>query len=687
MRHAESSVTDRNSSLPPVDPPRFRSYAELLATCRERYVDRIGSLLETSVEQIDAALQARRRAAAELSESLSLLETQYQLRAMARGLRTKFRRSFEDSFRRRTEPAPAGDADADESCLLPAFGLSTPADIEVAPEVIELSAPLIEATSAELAELRPRVAWLTGHETLDDKHDPLGPVAICEAVLELCSELAGAAENRALIKQMLMDSVRTALAALFAETSAQLAASNVPPTAGRSPAPAGDLLTSGGDSMEATTEPAAPQQPSRPAPAHSGTALQQALAGSPPGAATLSLQGRDFPLTHGTDALENILRNLLTAGIGERLDDDERMIVDVVASLFDYLFDSASIPRPIKLLLARLQLPILRLALADHDFFADRQHPARRLLNLLALAGATWDGEITPDSALHREASRLIVDIERHSARDSGVFARARQTLETWLAEQERMADERAATLTDKLVQRERVQIATREAEAVVAPIRADSTLPESLRQFAGGTWVKVLTHAQQAGGSNGPAWREATAALQDLVWSVQPKYDTAERARLARLLKPLLETMRACMDRAGIDSETRDAFFTELVRLHAAAVKAGMSGAPARQVAYRGDAEPEPDPGGEFEVDMLGRGDWIELREQDGSVRRVRLTWISPARTLYLFANRQGQRAVALTREELARRFTTGEATAAGEDTLLGRIVDDALDRHGNES
>lgn len=679
-------MTDRNTFLTPDDPPPYRSYAELLATCRKHYVDHLGALLEAAVERIDAELQARRRATTELSESLSLLEAQYQLRAMGRGLKAKFHRSFEDSFRRRTEAPSATDTGDGEDCLLPAFSLSATPRIEVAPEVAELAAPLLATTTAETADLRPRTAWLTGHETLDDASDPLGPVAICEAILGLCAELAGAAENRALIKRMLVDAVTDALPALFAETSARLAACNIPPTAEH-------RATAATDESADTPPPssvekaAAPRASSVAGSASQPPALLHALASLPPGATTLRLAQRDYPLTQTGGALENILRKLLGAGIDEQLDDDERVVLDVVASLFDYLFGSESVPHPVKLLLARLQVPVLRLALADHGFFADREHPARRLLNLLALAGATWDGEVTPDTALHREASRLIADIERESAQDMTAFARARDAFEAWLAEQERIADERAATLTDKLLQRERMQIATREAEAVVTPVRNDLSLPESLRQFAGSTWLKVLIHAQQNGGSHGPAWREATAALQDLVWSVQPKYDAAERARLARLLKPLLDAMRTCMDRAGIDPDTRDAFFTELVRLHAAAVKAGMSGVPTRQVAYRGDSEPEPDPGGEFEVNMLGRGDWIELREPDGGVRRVRLTWISPARTLFLFANRQGQRAVALTREELARRFTTGEASAAGEDTLLGRIVNDALDRHGNES
>jgi hypothetical protein len=83
------------------------------------------------------------------------------------------------------------------------------------------------------------------------------------------------------------------------------------------------------------------------------------------------------------------------------------------------------------------------------------------------------------------------------------------------------------------------------------------------------------------------------------------------------------------------------------------------------------------------LELEMLRRGDWIELKDESGEKRRFRLTWISPARTMYLFANRQGQRALALTRSELTRRFGCGEAITSNDEPLIDRIVDNVLDTY----
>jgi len=70
-----------------------------------------------------------------------------------------------------------------------------------------------------------------------------------------------------------------------------------------------------------------------------------------------------------------------------------------------------------------------------------------------------------------------------------------------------------------------------------------------------------------------------------------------------------------------------------------------------------------------------------VELRLASSERRAVRFTWISPARTMYLFANRQGQRALALPRLDLARKFNTGEALLVDDEPLMDRLIADVLD------
>jgi uncharacterized protein DUF1631 len=174
--------------------------------------------------------------------------------------------------------------------------------------------------------------------------------------------------------------------------------------------------------------------------------------------------------------------------------------------------------------------------------------------------------------------------------------------------------------------------------------------------------------------------------AMDNLVWSVLPLRSAEDRQRLVKMIPSLLGGLRSGLETAGAEDSLRDAFFADLMRLHAAAVKAGMAAggtAPAPRMAPPPPPPAEPEPlAPTVELEALTRGSWISTRDDQGQVRRLRLSWISPARTMYLFANHEGQRAVVLSAADLSARFARGDATFDDEDLpLLDRVVDQVLD------
>ena len=80
-----------------------------------------------------------------------------------------------------------------------------------------------------------------------------------------------------------------------------------------------------------------------------------------------------------------------------------------------------------------------------------------------------------------------------------------------------------------------------------------------------------------------------------------------------------------------------------------------------------------------------LERGMWIEFEDEDGQLAFAKLAWVSPLRGTYLFTNRQGQKALSMTAEELAERFRADRARLVEAEPLIDRAfgIDDAADRH----
>ena len=89
----------------------------------------------------------------------------------------------------------------------------------------------------------------------------------------------------------------------------------------------------------------------------------------------------------------------------------------------------------------------------------------------------------------------------------------------------------------------------------------------------------------------------------------------------------------------------------------------------------------PPPEPAPEVPQDRfaeiaatLERGMWVEFEGEDGQLAFAKLAWVSPLRGTYLFTNRQGQKAVSLTADELAERFRNDRARLVEAEPLVDR-------------
>ena len=77
-----------------------------------------------------------------------------------------------------------------------------------------------------------------------------------------------------------------------------------------------------------------------------------------------------------------------------------------------------------------------------------------------------------------------------------------------------------------------------------------------------------------------------------------------------------------------------------------------------------------------------LERGMWIEFESDDGQLAFAKLAWVSPLRGTYLFTNRQGQKALSMTAEELAERFRADRARLVEAEPLIDRAFTDMMSR-----
>ena len=111
------------------------------------------------------------------------------------------------------------------------------------------------------------------------------------------------------------------------------------------------------------------------------------------------------------------------------------------------------------------------------------------------------------------------------------------------------------------------------DAEAVAARAieseLAGASLPPVVEIFVRQNWHGVLARAHAAGGAAGASWQEAVGTLRELIWSLRPRLEAGERARLVALLPPLLKKITLGMDAVMLDPESRKAVLDALMAHH----------------------------------------------------------------------------------------------------------------------
>jgi hypothetical protein len=370
----------------------------------------------------------------------------------------------------------------------------------------------------------------------------------------------------------------------------------------------------------------------------------------------------------------------------------DKITIDVIGLLFDYIFRDPSIPESLRSLFSRLQVPVLKTALVDRSFFSDRKHPARRLLDHLALAaiGAIGDGRYR--DAFELISAGVIDEVCRDFKVDVAVFDAADAKLKEFVDAEQRKA---AAALDQEVTAALSVEESEADRSHVRALIRdklAGQNLPFDVRSFSETTWAEYLTSLRVQGGTQSDDWNAGVQTLDTLLWSITAKERTAQKARLAKMVPPLIRSLRAGGASVEVGDDRMKPFLEAVYQLHMAAIKPEAARpAAARPAADALDAEGPPTVVESDTVQKVGNvhdfvsemvvGTWMAFKSGDATTT-ARLSWVSPLRSKYIFTSRERSQAIVLTPEELAWRLGAGKATLVVEPVpLFDRAVSAALD------
>lgn len=370
--------------------------------------------------------------------------------------------------------------------------------------------------------------------------------------------------------------------------------------------------------------------------------------------------------------------------------------VELLARIFDFVFSDQNIPDEIKRLLGQLQVPLLKTALLDKEFFFNETHPARRLLDRLAQSGIGMGQEIAPDDPLFLMIEQIVDRVQQEFDQQLELYSDVVADLEAFLVEEERTAKTALKTSIAEALREEKMLRAREMAEKDVAIRIETGEVAGFVEIFLETQWTRILTLAHGVSARKPEALEKALKAMDDLIWSVKPKVSPEERKELVSKLPALLSLINAWLNAVKWDEPARVEFFSNLVERHAAIVRSPTELSPRHQlelavnVAQKASErrlskrarEMQEQPIDQFVhiVDSLEVGAWVEFTRHNGVHTAFRLAWISPLRSRFIFSNRQSDEPFSFNAEELAKALREQGAVVMARESVITRALAAAL-------
>lgn len=559
-----------------------------------------------------------------------------------------------------------------------------------------------------LGQLTARFGALLGN-CLDDRDNPLGPALLCEFFLRAGRSLGVEIRVKLIMLKLFEKYVLSDADQLYAEANQLLVATGVLPDLKAVPSRRpgermadeqqlkGSLPTVNQPIDENGQEAFAALQKLLTAVRGSVAPTLEASAEPQPIASRdllrlLSHLQQYVPEPEAEDDfdLRNQLEQLLTrvsvkSGKSRVVEDADEDVINLVALLFEFILNDNSVPDVFKALIARLQIPVLKVAVLDKSFFSCASHPARRLLNEIACAAMPWSprDDYQRDS-LYQRTEQVVQRLLNEFVEDQAIFPQLLAQFTAFTAGERR----RSELLEQHTYETEEGRVRTEAARQRVANVLSrrlvGRVLPQTVVQFLQQAWSQVLLLACLKHGEQSVQWQTAMRTMDELIWSVSLQKDTEAGRHLLEQLPGLLKSLRNGLTSAAFDPFSTREFFVRLQAMHVLSFKGEGQDAliEVREPFSLSCGLPDPiaslpsDDPDLLNAQTLRIGGWFEFRQNDTSRLRCKLKAIMAPANTYIFVSHTGLKVLEKSAGQLAMALKQGSLRSLDDGLLFDRAL-----------
>jgi hypothetical protein len=653
-----------------------------------------------------------------------------------------YERTFVESLTKRVRDEIDGQRDtpfAESKLALDDLELMDESRVEVDIE-ISRAMQLIDSTAEwELRELQTFTSTLTGQRHVNADSNPFRPLVYASALWDAACAVVNSPTQRAIVLRTSAGVVAGLLKNAWAAASTRLETQGVQPGAyrtvvlpsgasfGRFTAP--ESVRTGAMSALLSNMPSASFDPSH----GRGDASTDDAAGAVRGVRSDGMSRRSPELEQALLRLDELLRHLpaetsltgrgtpngsrieqhraaLIASASEPID---RQVIELVTRLFESLLADSQLPSAFRPAIARMQIAVLRVALAENAVLDSYEHPVWRLLDRIGEVSLGYSRLEDPRlSAFLALSSEVAEEMAGSTAPDTLLFRRGLNRIDIFGSDQLQGQVRAAQASVDALQLAERREILQQHLAQRLSDQMVTVRTSPTIRRFVTGTWAQVIAEDMLRHGEQSEAAMSDLKTVDDLLWSLKIPDHPQSRQRLLQLLPGLLQRLRVGMELVAAAVPEQQSVLNELMTIHTEALRPGTRGngaltpeqivqrmrdevlpeapatrrfsdsvidlssmetVPAEQLPSSGD-KVDDDPSRRVEAMRAGDRQRIFLH---GRWSRVQLLWRSDRSLFFLFAGESPARTHSITRRALERLSSAGLVQPIESKPLVQRAVD----------
>ncbi len=416
-------------------------------------------------------------------------------------------------------------------------------------------------------------------------------------------------------------------------------------------------------------------------------------------------QASDKSPTEIKDELLKQLHDIDESTQGQAVHKNDEDTIDLVGMLFQFIVDDRNLPDAIQVILAKLQIPYLKIALQDRNLFADKNHSARVLLDKLSLAAVGWTEESDTNNKLINKiesVTHAILDEEEYNL---DFFESLVADFDLFNKKFKRKADIVQRRAAEKTLGQEKLELAKKESAKILVEKMTNKQMPTLVRDILLGDWPKVLVLLHLREKQDSKNYQQKVKFIDLIIKYSQTTVsknitkDHIEKLvkfyedglKLAALspqeLNDKKEKLRKCLIDIHHLDNSEHAITQEVEVIPSVEV---MKISEIRKQKHeivdfiKDIIEPpkikepiaEADDKYKEMVQELKTGTWMEFVEEGQPVIRAKLSWISPITEKYLFVNSRGLKLTDKKGVELAAGLQDGSIKILQQVPLFDRAL-----------